>query len=115
MKNAYICEKCGEVFLDWHEADGHERKHINPDTFYYAYYMENDINKIRWPQEVESEQDQYPSMVVLPMADGAKVRYVIDKRPMVLTAKEAAKIKQAEEEEYARKMAEEEKEEQTNE
>lgn len=71
IKTLYICELCGEEFLDFHEALDHESSHIRPDNYLVkplSYLPREAIRLINDPRP-------YPLAISVPMNDGAVCQY----------------------------------------
>ena len=61
MKYLYICEGCGRQFDNFEDADEHENSHIRPTSYLIQPgYLPN---------------QKYPFDIIVPMNDGAKVRF----------------------------------------
>lgn len=80
----YVCEKCGQEFTGgfpegYDKCLEHEKSHVEPDT----YGIRNNGSY--------QPEDKYPSLIKIPMTDGAEVLY-----------KKASIIKEADKEESPR-------------
>ena len=67
MKYLYICEGCGRQFDNFEDANEHENSHIRPSS-----YLIQPGYLPHWP---ESPDQKYHFDIIVPMADGAKVRF----------------------------------------
>jgi hypothetical protein len=77
----YVCEKCGEEFPDDREKCAeHEKYHVRPEP--YGIHDKGSYQS----------GDKYPVFIIIPMADGANVRYRVEG---VLTPPEEPETKES--------------------
>jgi hypothetical protein len=79
VRTIYICELCGEEFVDFNECWDHENKdHVKPEAYRVKplEYLHRDVSHcgIR-----ETDPRPYPTSITCPMEDGATIRYSFDR------------------------------------